>query len=281
MKRALIILLAIACANALIAQSVYGRKHPDIFPTDGKMKRGGFYFAPGITWTLTRFSDKEEELFRNKDTTYTATFHPKGALGLYLEAGWFLSTRDPVILDYWDFGAAYKQLKGSETFTSILAKGDSIGNLAGDGAFNDQHVTVHINANKLFQTADYRFLQATLGANVDYRFGESRSSSGDFVALNRQEFPPQIIGQIHFKLGFGFKLTQQLMIIPAIETPVFSIVPTDLGFGQLQWFSSRYRPLILTVRFLFLRYPNGFACPQVKNNAFERSKVVKPDYKDR
>ena len=281
MRRSLIISLFLCCASALSAQGIYGRKHPEIFPTDGKMKRGGFYFAPGITWTLTRFSDKEEELFRHADTTYKATFHPKGGLGLYLEAGWFLSTRDPVIIDYWDVGLAYKELKGSESFTSVLAKGDSIGRLAGDGAFDDQHVTLHLNANKLFQVADYRFIQATLGGNVDYRFGESRSSSGNFVALNQQQFPPQIIGQVHFKLGYGFKLTQQLMIIPAIETPVFSIVPTDKGFGQLQWFSSRYRPLILTVRFLFLRYPNGFACVGVKNNAFEREKVVKPDYKSR
>ncbi len=272
----LVFLMAVA-ANA---QGLMQRKHPDIFPLDGKMKRSGFYIGPGITWTLTRFSDKEEEILRDHDTVYTATFHPKGALGLYLEAGWFIATRDPVILDYWDFGVAYKQLKGSESFEGIVAKGDSIGLYAGEGTFNDQHVTVQVNANKLFCVKDYRFIQATLGANGDYRFSGARDFAGTTAPV-AQEFPPQIIGQLHFKLGFGFKLTQRLMIIPAIETPIFSVVPTDKGFGQLQWFSSRYRPLILSVRFLFLRYPNGWACPQVKNNEFEKHKVLNPNYERR
>ena len=71
------------------------------------------------------------------------------------------------------------------------------------------------------------------------------------------------------------------LVIPAIETPVFSVVPEDDGrFGALPWFSSEYRPLILSVRFLFLRYPKGFACPPaIKHNEFEggKGKQYKPD----
>src|SRR6185369_17326877 len=97
MLRPLALLPALVAASALLGQGLYDRKHPEIFPTDGKMRRDGFYFAPGITYTLTRFSNDEEEVFRNEDTTYKATFDPDGAIGLYLEAGWFVSTRDPVI----------------------------------------------------------------------------------------------------------------------------------------------------------------------------------------
>lgn len=282
MIRALIIALALLIAGSLCAQGIYGRKKPEIFPTDGKMRRGGFYFAPGITYALPRFKDKEETVFSNADTTYTALFDPNGKIGLYLEAGWFISTKDPIILDYWDFGLAYKQLKGTEDFTGTLARGDSIGYLAGDGAFNDRHLTLHANANKLFQTRDYQFIQLSLGANVDWRFSTAHDYTADFTALNRWAFPPDLIGQVHVKLGYGFKLTQQLMIIPAIETPVFSIAPEDDGnFGKMQWFSSTYRPLILSVRFLFLRYPKGFDCVPVKQNRFEKSKVVNPSYERR
>ena len=254
MNRALTIAFGFLFANSLCAQGIYGRKRPEIFPTDGKMRRGGFYFAPGITYTLTRFKDKEETVFSNGDTSYTALFDPNGKIGLYLEAGWFVSTRDPIILDYWDFGLAYKQLKGTEDFTGTLIRGDSIGILAGSGAFNDQHLTAHVNANKLFQTRDYQFVQLSLGANLDWRFGTGRSYTADLTALNRWAFPPDLIGQVHVKVGYGFKLTKRLMIIPALETPVFSITPEDGGnFGKMQWFSSTYRPLILSVRFLLLR----------------------------
>lgn len=279
MNRTLTLFLGLLFAGSLCAQGIYGRKRPEIFPTDGQMRRGGFYFAPGITYALPRFEDKEETVFSNADTSYTALFDPNGKIGLYLEAGWFHSTYDPVILDYWDFGLAYKQLKGTEDFTSTLVRGDSIGQMAGSGAFNDQHLTLHVNANKLFQVRDWQFIQLTLGANLDWRFGTGRSYTADFTALNQWDFPPEFIGQVHAKLGYGFKWNSRLMIIPAIETPIFSIMPTDGGrFGQLQWFSSNYRPLIFSVRFLFLRGPKGWACPPVKQNAFEKHKVVNPTY---
>lgn len=279
MNRAIAVLPGLLLAGSLLAQGLYGRKHPEIFPTDGKMRRGGFYFAPGITYALARFNDKEETVFSNADTSYTALFDPAGRIGLYLEAGWFHATSDPIILDYWDFGLAYKQLKGSEAFAGTFMAGDSIAQFAGEGGFNDQHLTLHANANKLFQLRDYQFIQFSLGANLDWRFGTAHDYTADFTTLNRWAFPPEFTGQVHAKLGYGFKLTKQLMVIPALETPVFSLQPADEGhFGQLQWFSSTYRPLILSVRFLFLRYPKGWECPPVKQNAFEKSKVVNPSY---
>ena len=98
---------------------------------------------------------------------------------------------------------------------------------------------------------------------------------GDPV-LNDHAFPPDLIAQLHFKLGYGFKLRSKLIMIPAIETPIFSVVPEDQSFGKLQWFSSEYRPLILSVRFLFLRARNGFDCPPPIKHA-AGSKVYKQD----
>jgi len=277
MKRLLLLSLLSTIALHLSAQGLMERKHPDIFPLNGKMRRGGWFVAPGITWSLAPFKDREERTTLGTDSLFTATYSGKGALGLYLEAGWFHATRDPVFIDYWDFGLAYKQLKGSEASEGTLALGDSVGQWLGNGAFNDQHLTAAVNANKLFHIRDYQFIQFSLGANVDWRFGAGREFTG-LAVPGAQDFPPEFIGQFHAKLGYGFKLTQQLMIIPAIETPFFSVMPTDQGFGRLQWFSTTYRPLIFSVRFLFLRYPKGFACVPVRNNDFEKHKVVNPNY---
>jgi hypothetical protein len=198
-----------------------------------------------------------------------------------LEAGWFYATRDPIVLDYWDVGLAYKNLRGSEAYESMLIRADSTATFSGEGAFGERLITLHVNANKFFQVRDYQFIQLSLGANMDYRLGSSYEHTGD-PTLNGHVFPPDLIGQLHVKLGYGFKVTGNLLIIPAVETPVFSIVPEDQGLGQLQWFSSRYRPLILSVRFLFLRARPGFDCPPpIKHNEFEKgrgkSKTYKPD----
>lgn len=279
MKRVALLLILVGGPVGLFAQrGLMQRKHPDIIPLEGQAKRIGWFIAPGITYTLPRFKNEEEEVFRSGDTVYTATYDPNGRIGLYLEGGvtWF--TRDPVIVDYFDLGLAYKNLRGSESFESTLLRGDSSAALTGEGAFAERFVTLSANANKFIQTGDHQFVQLSLGANADYRIGSSYDHTGDAV-LNQHAFPPDLIAQLHFKVGYGFKLTGKLILIPAIETPVFSFVPDDVGFGQLHWFSSDYRPLILSVRFLFLRARNGFDCPPpIKHNEFERGrKEYKPD----
>ncbi len=278
MKRALFLLLTLAPV-LVIAQGRYGRKRPDIIPLDGQARRIGWYVAPGVTYTLSRFKDREEEVFRAGDTSLVATYNPDGRPGVYLEAGLAWLTRDPVIVDYLDLGIAYKNLRGVESFTGRYTRADSSMDLAGTGAFAERMITLHFNANRFIHTRPYQFVQLSLGANADYRLGSSYEYTGA-PSFTGWSFPPAWWAQLHFKVGYGFKLTGQMILIPAIETPVFSVLPGDEGrFGALQWFSSDYRPLILSVRFLFLRARKGWECPPVKNNEFERHKVVNPEYK--
>ncbi len=274
---ALLVALLLSAAE-LLAQPM-SRRRADIIPLEGQAKRIGWFVGPGVTWTHTRLKNEEEEVLRNDSLRYLATYDPAGKLGLYLEGGitWF--TRDPVIIDYLDFGVAYKNLRGAESFTGTLWRGDTAAlPLEGEGRFAERLLTVAFNANKFIQTGSYQFVQLSLGANADFRLGSAYSHTGD-AALNSHAFPPDLITQAHFKVGYGFKLTGRMIVIPALETPIFSVTPEDQGFGQLQWFSSRYRPIILSVRFLFLRARNGFDCPPpIKHNAFERGrKEYKPD----
>jgi len=278
MVRPACLLLLLLFAAPLSAQKIFQRKRPDIIPLDGKARRGGFHFAPGVSYTLTRFNNSEEEVWRSADTAYSALYDPQGRLGLYLEAGWFVATRDPVVIDYWDVGLAYKNLRGAESSSGLLQRGEVLDSIPGQGTFAERFVTFNANANKFIQVRDYQFIQLSLGVNVDYRLGNDLEHTGSTL-IDAQAFPPDLIGQVHFKLGYGFKPRGNLLIIPALETPVFSVVPEDQGFGQLQWFSSRYRPLLLTVRFLWLRGPKGWDCVPVKHNEMERGKhkQYKPD----
>ncbi len=260
-KTTLFLLLSVMMAAPASGQGLMSKKKKDIIPLDGQARRLGFYFAPGLTYAMPRLKDNEETVFQRGDTSYTATYDPNGRLGLYLEAGVAWYTRDPVIVDYLDLGLAYKNLRGAESHTGRYVRADSIADLAAEGDFAERMLTLHFNANKFIRTWRYQFVQLSLGANVDYRLGNSYAHTGDSL-LNGHLFPPDLWGQVHFKLGYGFKVTGNLLIIPAIETPVFSIAPEDDGrFGALQWFSSDHRPLIFSVRFLFLRARKGFDCP--------------------
>jgi len=256
----LVIVLSV-CSLGAKAQGLMDRKRTDLIPLDGQVRRIGFYLAPGLTYTLPRFKDSEEEVFRSGDTSYVTTYDPNGRLGLYAEGGISWYTRDPVIVDYLDLGIAYKNLRGRELVQGRYTIADTTAELAGEGEFAERLLSIHFNANKLIPTWRYQFVQLSLGANADYRLGSSYTHTAD-SALNAHAFPSDLWGQVHFKVGYGFKLTGRLFVIPSVETPVFSVVPEDNGrFGQLQWFSSNYRPLIFSVRFLFLRARKGFDCP--------------------
>jgi hypothetical protein len=260
------------------AQGLMQRKRPDIIPLDGQARRIGYYVAPGITYTLSRFQNEEQEVFRSGDTSYTATYDPAGRFGPYLEAGLSWYTRDPLIVDYLDLGVAYKDLSGREFVSGSHALADSITLLEHEGRFREQMITAHFNANKFIPTRNYQFVQLTLGANADFRLGNDYTHTADSL-LNDHRFPEAPWAQLHFKVGYGFKVTGHLLIIPAIETPIFSVMPEDEGrFGALHWFSTDHRPLILSVRFLWLRARKGFDCPPpIRHNAYEKSKQYKPD----
>lgn len=261
MLRALQVLLFFMITLPGWSQRLMERKRPDLIPLDGQARRWGFYIAPGLTYALPRSSDEEEEVFRSGDTTFTAAYDPDGRLGLYLEAGVSWYTRDPIIVDYLDVGLAYKNLRGSEAYSGRSVRADSMTDVTAVGEFAERLLTLHFNANKFIPTWRFQFVQLSLGANLDQRLGSEWSHTGDSL-INDHRFPPDLWGQVHFKLGYGFKLTGKLFVIPSIETPVFSITPEDDGrFGALQWFSSEYRPLIFSVRFLFLRARKGFECP--------------------
>lgn len=261
MHRFFLAMVAWALLHDATAQGLMERKRPDLIPLDGQARRIGWYVAPGLTYTLPRAADGEEEVFRRGDTSYVATYDPNGRLGLYLEGGLSWYTRDPVIVDYLDLGVAYKNLRGHEAANGRYAIADSVLDLAGEGAFAERLLTVHFNANKFIPTWRYQFVQLSLGANADLRLSADHGHTASPV-LNDHRSPPDLWGQVHFKVGYGFKLTSKMFVIPAVESPIFSVKPADdARFGALQWFSSNYRPLILSVRFLFLRARRGFDCP--------------------
>lgn len=275
MRRSLLTFLVLLCGLSAVAQGRYDRKRKDIIPLEGQAKRIGWFVAPGLTYTMPPFGNEEEVVFRTADSSYTTTYDPNGRLGFHFEGGLSWYTRDPVIVDYLDLGVAYKNLRGAESYAGTLQRGDTITPAEGEGAFAERLLSFSFNANKFIPTFDYQFVQLSLGANVDYRLGSDYAHTGDSL-LNGHTFPPDLMTQLHFKLGYGFKLTGNLILIPTLETPIFSLEPEDEGFGQLQWFSSRYRPLIFSVRFLFLRARDGFDCPPPIKHGYEKSRTVDP-----
>lgn len=261
MRKPLLILLTITLLPALAsAQKLYERKIPDPFPTDGHKAMWGWHIAPGITYTATKSGTQEttlgpaETLVDKKD---------KSRIGFYFEGGLFHIFPKGAWLTYMDYSLAWKWLRGADEFEGVNSA------VAGESSFSDHFLLGNFNLNKVTPIKEDIFIQNSLGVNLDWRFINGYEVSGN--TYDPQE-PGNLVGQLHYKFGVGFKINENMMIIPSIETPILNAYQWDSFKSTLPYGHSRFRPLILSVRFLILHDSNGLNCPPVYANPEDQMK---------
>jgi len=232
---------------------------------------GGWMFAPGITYMLpASFSrDETRTVFSENsiDTLYNGTFSSAGKIGAYLEVGRHHFLRRFYFLHHIDYGAHFKMLRGKEDFSGIMNAETSMLAVANKGKFSESFAGLFFNASNIWQVGDDKWIQNSLGINGDYRVISRRSYEGVSAGMS-QEFPPNFLFQLHYKIGFGWKPQKNIFVMPMLETPILSIMPLDDGKSTLQYFSSRYRPIIFTLRIMFLDKSkfNGPECGEQPRN---------------
>ena len=250
--RNLILLFTVLISVASFAQS--GRQNRPLYQLGSKYNGNGWHFAPGVTYMIPNTEENSQSLLvpgdQGTDSLYYGDFTAKGKLGAYLEFGGQHFVARPVLFHYFDYGVHFKLFRGSEDFEGRAMVDSSMLNVSNQGNFSQGFVGGYFNINHIAQLSDNTFLQFSLGANVDYkvinRF-EFEGVAGNIPVINANNLQ----GQLHAKVGFGFKPESGVMIIPSIETPILNIQPFEDGKSTLPYFNSRYRPIIISVRFLF------------------------------
>jgi hypothetical protein len=231
MKSILIILLFVLSYGSINAQ--VKRKNKDLIEYS-RWRNSGWHLAPGLTY-MVPFKPKADD---------APEVDPNGRLAIYLEAGrWHLFPGGGNIFNYFDYSLAYKRLSGSEKFADNKE------------IFKQNHLLGNFNINNVIQLTDYTFIQNSLGVNLDWKFAERAPTYG----ANTQK----LLFSLHYKLGFGIKATQKLFIIPTLETPILNLKQWEKARSDYGMFTSRYRPVIFTVRFAWLIKPNKNSCPPV------------------
>lgn len=274
MKRILSVsLLFLLFAGICSAQYTYRRKNMPLVDLNGAYKLSGWHFAPGISYTFTRFKNSEEVLYDANDTVYKATIDPGGRIGLYLEAGRFNIFKYGYLINYMDYSLAFKQIRGKESYTGSLLQESSstvLMNTEGNGTYSHSFITGNFNLSNVYQLNDLEFLQNSIGFNVDYRLFGNTAQSGQSQYQDPQN-PARFMAQLHYKLGYGFKWTDRLFVIPTLETPILSVITWANGRSTYDVFSSRYRPVYLTIRFAFLKKKTN-DCPTVDGHPDDKRK---------
>lgn len=259
MKNLLFVLL-VCISNGLLAQR--GKQLTPLYVEGASFQNKGWFISPGITYMLPE--DRRE--FRtdyvtnndNTDTIYSGDFTRAGKIGLYLEAGRHHFVRNRVLLHHLDYGIHFKMLRGREDFEGITNLNNTFVPVSNRSTYSESFAGAFFNASNIIQISDNHWIQNSLGVNVDYRVISRRASDIDFGATNG--FPNTLLGQLHYKLGFGWKPDPGIFIMPMIETPILTAYPWEDGKSTLQYFVGRNRPLILTVRIQWLSKQQSRSC---------------------
>lgn len=250
------------------------RKNSDLVDMSGRYRLSGWHFAPGVDYTLTRFKNKEETLIDRNDTIFNSTFDPGGKFGLYFEVGRYKIFKYGTIFNYMDYSLAYKAIKGTETSEGVLMTESTstiLANTTSDGTFKHKYLLGNFNINNIIPLGSYSFIQNSLGVNLDFRFKEKNDFTGSTLGTTQAD-PSRLLGQLHYKFGFGYKWNDKLFIIPSLETPILNLFEWDKFKSTDPMFSSRYRPIILTIRIAWLSKSKPGDCPPVYGDPTDKDK---------
>jgi hypothetical protein len=251
-----ILLLLIAICGTLVSFSQSGRQLTPLYDlSNTRLLNKGWHFAPGVTYMMPRPGTLEDVRLTAADgvtdTLYAGTYDVKGKPGIYLEVGRHHLLDYYFLLDNIDYGLGFKMFRGTEDFTGIVKYDTVRFEGQNQASFNESFLSAFVNFGNIHQLTDRLFLHNSLGLNADYRILKSREASGDFTGMIHA-FPSNFVGQAHVKFGVGFKLESRVFVIPSIETPILTIAKFDDGKSTIQYFSSRYRPFIFSLRFVLL-----------------------------
>lgn len=232
-------------------------------------KPWGIQVQLGATYTFTR---TKNELIQGLDTNnsrFQYLHDPSGRLGIYAELGLAkfnmrkAKTRLGRAVDYFDFGIGYKLIGGKERteIDQLDAVGNVFSSTEGNGEFYNGYLYGRFGVHKLIylnKTKNY-FFDNSLGINADYRLSGGNQNYEGAVIPQTQKFAGDFVAQLHYGLGFGIRIKRGKYLIPGVQIPLLGIQDWNGGRPQLDWYSSRFYPAQIQIKYiqLFIKKSNG------------------------
>ena len=233
----------------------------------------GLQVTFGPTYQFTRSVNKTHsvETLPNGNR-YQYTHDPQGKLGFFIDLGTaHIPTRDSRfglkkrIVSLYDWGIGFKYLGGSER--TIIDYTDAVGNTVstatGEGNFYNGYAYGRFTAYHFDYLTKSIFISNGLGVNVDYRLMENGGEYSEPMLPSTQHFHKNLVGQIHYDFGVGFKLKRGSYLIPGFQLPVVGVYEWNNFNPALKWYSSNYWPVLFKVKFIYLFEKSAKGCPPV------------------
>jgi len=266
MKKTFTIITFLITVTAF-GQTYKPKKGGGLYSTGNNQLDKGWYFGLGATYMLGyNNEEKSFDLTDSLGTNYTSDYvgDPKGKFGLFAEVGLF-RMNDKKVINYVDYGLAYKWFRGGEYYTNTIS-GSTIltTTTTAEGSYGDHLVSGHFNVGHRYDRNENSFVVNGLGLNADYAIIKGRTPTPAIPEIDFKDGPNDILGELHYFFGMGFKTKGRLIIMPMIETPILALYPFNHIVSTHPYFNTRARPFIIRVRFMFLKQGSK-SCPPVYN----------------
>ena len=246
----------------------------------GDFAKHGIQFSFGPTYTFTDIGAKDDE-FRIEsansapDTLIGFSQGAKSRIGIFAEIGMVHITRKPrKIIHYYDWGVGFKLFGGRETLESRLYDENEtlLGNIDGEGQFYNGYLYGRLSAHNVFQINPNFFIDNSIGFNLDYAIVNGSNTYEGYRVPTEQKFQGDLIGQLHYTLGLGIKprVDKGFFFVPSIEIPFLGLQEWNGGSPAIHWFSSKYYPAMLRLKFVWLFKRDPDRCPPVDVNIIDK-----------
>ena len=246
MRNSLILILIFIVAVGKAQMKMYQRKNIPLVDFNGTYQLQNFYLSPGLTYMMPY---EIPNIISNSNIEVNA----KARLAYIIEAGAYrIFEKGGNIFNYLDYGFSYKKLSGSET----IDESKSI--------FKQRFLGGSFNLNNIWQISDKKFIQTSLGSNIDFKLFEE-----DNPLPNNTD---RLTIAFHLKVGYGFKVKKTLFVIPTMESPFLTLKKWEQGKSTYGIFNSRYRPLIFKVRFIWLKKLGKGKCPEALTSPEDKAR---------
>ena len=107
------------------------------------------------------------------------------------------------IFNYLDYGIGFKKLSGSEQINESKS------------IFKQRFLTGSFNLNNIWQLSDRKFIQTSIGSNLDFKLYEEGSPSPNNT--------DKLILAFHLKIGYGFKVKKNFIYNSNNGVPFFIV----------------------------------------------------------
>ncbi len=240
-------------------------------------------FGPSYTFTkLKNETVSPDTMMQGQRFRYEQD--PAGRLGFYAEVGMahFPMKKPKVLLfgnrllSYVDWGLGVKIHGGKETTTVQYT--DATGNVVineetGEGSFYNTYGTARFAAHFIYYFPNnIHFIDNGLGVNADYRIIDGNRNYDGIHFPETQRFQNSFGVQLHYDLAFGWKMRRGYYLTVGPQLPIVSLYGSENGKTAINWFSSKYYPVIFKVKFIWLFKKKSNGCNTGSEEDKQRAK---------